>query len=231
MCMACDWSRILSSSNAFPTTRRRVLGQVGTFMATAVVASPLAHVEAAFAANGPAPMQTPLSAKDGKADWLFLNGTIHTLNPAQPSAQAVAVRGKQIVYVGDAASARDWQGPKTRVIDLAGQMLLPGFIDSHNHLASLAVTKLGVNIRGLVDKDRIDAINEWIATQLPNAPLRGQGWTPNISFGTGTAPRREWLDEVTGDRPMYLINEDFASGLVQHRGDEGRRHRRAHARP
>jgi predicted amidohydrolase YtcJ len=72
----------------------------------------------------------------------------------------------------------------------------------------LGVTKLGVSIRGLVGKDKIlDAINEWIATQPPDAPLRGHGWSANVSFGADS-PRREWLDEVTGDRPMYLWNED-----------------------
>lgn len=206
MCITCDWSKVLSSSNSFPIARRRLLGQVGAFTATAVVAPP---EEALARAPGRQP-RTPPAAKDsGKADWLFLNGTIHTINPAQLSAQAVAVRGTKIVDVGDASGAADWRGPKTRVVDLQGRMLMPGFIDSHNHLASMGVTKLGVSIRGLVGKDKIlDAINEWIATQPPDAPLRGHGWSANVSFGADSPRRREWLDEVTGDRPMYLWNEE-----------------------
>jgi hypothetical protein len=50
------------------------------------------------------------SPKDGKADWLFRNGKIHTVNAAQPDAEAVVVRGKQIVYVGDMAGAVAWRG-------------------------------------------------------------------------------------------------------------------------
>ena len=140
----------------------------------------------------------------------------------------MAVLGDQIVYVGDADAAKAWRGPATRVVDLHGRMLLPGFVDAHNHLAVAALTKLGVNIRGLVGKDKIlDTIREWIATL--HAPLRGHGWTVGVSFGDGY-PRREWLDELTGDRPMYIFNADAhdlwfntaamkAAGLDKHTPD------------
>lgn len=200
MCQVCTWMRIVE--RGLPSSRRQVLRGAGLFMATAVLAPP-----PVFAAETPA---TPKLATpdEGKADWLFVNGTIHTVNPAAPSAEAVAVRGDKIVYIGDAAGAAAWRGPATRLVDLHGGMLLPGFVDAHNHLAMAAVSKLGVNIRGLIGKDRIlDAIREWIATQPLDAPLRGHGWTVGVSFEEGY-PRREWLDELTGDRPMYIFNAD-----------------------
>lgn len=148
-------------------------------------------------------------SRNGQADWLFQNGTIYTVNPAQPTAEAVAVRGNEIVYVGDADGAAPWRGPRTRVVDLTGQTLLPGFIDGHDHLASLGITKLGVNVGGLNGKDAVlGAIREWIATQPADAPLRGHGWATRSTFGQDH-PRREWLDEVTGDRPMYVLNADM----------------------
>lgn len=147
--------------------------------------------------------------EDGKADWLFHNGPIYTVNAGLPAADAVAVRGKHIVYVGDEAGVADWRGPQTRVVDLEGRMLLPGFVDGHDHLASLGITKLGVNIQGLVGKDAVlQAIREWIANQPADAPLRGHGWLTRSTFGTDN-PRREWLDQVTGDRPMYVLNADM----------------------
>ena len=143
------------------------------------------------------------------ADWIFQNGTIYTVNPAQPTAEAVAVRGNEIVYVGDKTGTADLHGPNTRVIDLSGRMLLPGFIDGHDHLASLGITKLGVSIRGINGKDAVlQAIRDWIATQPADAPLRGHGWLTRSTFGVEN-PRREWLDEVTGDRPMYVLNADM----------------------
>ncbi len=206
MCLLCNWSLVLDSK-AFRASRRHVLGGGAAFVATGV-AGPLADAASALAAEES--FRRPPSIADGKADWLFLNGTIHTVNPAQPNAQAVATRGRHIVFVGDAAGAAAWRGPKTRVVDLAGRMLLPGLIDSHNHLASLAVTKLGVNLRDIVGKDKVlDAIRQWIAAQPPGAPLRGYGWTGGVSFGAEHFPRREWLDEITGDRPMLIWNADI----------------------
>ncbi|SHO66909.1 hypothetical protein SAMN02745172_03571 [Pseudoxanthobacter soli DSM 19599] len=201
MCLFCNWATTLDGMRA---SRRQALRGAGAFVASAVVAPSLA-----LAAESPAPARTPVRPHDGEADWLFQNGLVHTVDPARPTAEAVAVRGEEIVYVGDRKGAAAWLGPKTRVVDLAGRMLLPGFVDAHDHLASLALAKLGVNVRGLVGKDTIlDAIRQWIATQPPEAPLRGHGWEPNASFGDNVNPRREWLDEVTGDRPMYVWNGD-----------------------
>jgi predicted amidohydrolase YtcJ len=149
------------------------------------------------------------SPNDAKADWIFKGGLIYTVDPARPTAEAVAVRGNLIVFAGSAKDVGAWQGPKTQVVDLADGMLLPGFIDSHDHLATLGVTKLGINVGGLVGKDKVlKAIRAWIANQPPNATLRGFGWALHDTFGEAL-PRREWLDEVTGDRPMYLMSADM----------------------
>jgi len=152
--------------------------------------------------------QSP-SPNDGKADWIYKGGLIYTVDPDKPSAEAVAVRGNEIVFVGDAKDVAEWQGKETRVVDLAGGMLLPGFIDSHNHLATLGVTKLGVNLSGLKGKEKVrNAIRDWIGTQPPDVQLRGFGWVLHDTFGE-ELPRREWLDELTGDRPMYLMSADM----------------------
>ena len=144
----------------------------------------------------------------GKADWLFLGGTISTVNPDQPAAEAVAVRGRRIVYVGDGDGAEAWRGADTRVVDLDGRMLLPGFVDAHDHLTSLGATKLGVNVRGLMGKEAILArVAEWVKQQPADAVLRGHGWS--LRSFDDVSPRREWLDEVTGDRPMYLLSFDM----------------------
>lgn len=146
---------------------------------------------------------------EGKADWIYKGGLVYTVDSANPKAESVAVRGNQIVFVGSAKDVGRWQGPKTRIVDLKGGMLMPGFIDSHNHLATLGVTKLGINISGIAGKDKvIKAIREWVAKQPPKAVLRGFGWALHDTFGEDS-PRREWLDEATGDRPMYLMSADM----------------------
>lgn len=203
MCLFCNWAGALNSADVL-SSRRQVLRGAGTFMATAVAAPSLG-----FSSETRKPKRKSLAPKDGKADWLFQNGMIHTVNPAQPTAEVVAVRGTQIVYVGDKAGAGAWKGRDTKVVNLAGRMLMPGFIDSHNHLATLGITKLGLNISGLVGKDKVlKAVREYVATQPANATLRGFGWLAHSTFGE-EHPRREWLDEVTGDRPMYILNADI----------------------
>ena len=139
--------------------------------------------------------------------YLLTNGPVWTGDPTQPWAQAVVVRGRDIVHVGTRDAADDFIDATTEFIDLNGRMCLPGFIDSHNHLASMAVSKLGVNVAGIVGRDAVlGKIREWVAAQPPDAPLRGHAWMPD-SFEE-RSPRREWLDEITGDRPMYLFSAD-----------------------
>ncbi len=139
--------------------------------------------------------------------YLLAGGPIWTGDPAQPWAQAVVVRGRDVAYVGTRDGADDFVDAGTEPIDLHGRMCLPGFIDAHDHLASMALSKLGVNLAGVVGRDAVlAAIRAWVAEQPPDAPLRGHAWMPD-SFEE-RSPRREWLEEITGDRPMYLFSAD-----------------------
>jgi len=138
---------------------------------------------------------------------LVTNGPIWTGDPGQPWAQAVVVRGTDLVHVGTRVAADAFVDAHTEVVDLEGGMCLPGFVDAHNHLASMALSKLGVSVAGVVGRDAVLAkIREWVESQPPDAPLRGHAWMPD-SFEE-RSPRREWLDEITGDRPMYLFSAD-----------------------
>src|SRR5215203_5761014 len=67
------------------------------------------------------------------ADLVFLNGTVITVDDAQPTAAAVAVVGNRIARIGSNDEIQDEVGPATRVIDLEGRTLLPGFNDNHTH--------------------------------------------------------------------------------------------------
>lgn len=139
--------------------------------------------------------------------YLLAGGPIWTGDPSQPWAQAAVVRGADIVHVGTRDGAAAFVDAGTELIDLDGRMCLPGFIDAHNHLASMALSKLGVNLAGITGRDAVlAAIRDWVAAQPPDAPLRGHAWMPD-SFDE-RSPRREWLDDITGERPMYLFSAD-----------------------
>lgn len=87
-------------------------------------------------------------------------------------------------------------------------MLLPGFIDAHDHFATMAMGKLGVDLSGIVGRDAILAAIRDYVDEHPGADCyRGFGWYPG-SFEE-LSPRREWLDEITGDIPMVINSADI----------------------
>jgi predicted amidohydrolase YtcJ len=71
------------------------------------------------------------------ADYVFKNGKVYTLDAKQPWVESVAVKGNRVAFVGsNHGSTGKWVGPKTKVVDLKGRMLMPGFIEGHNHYVS-----------------------------------------------------------------------------------------------
>lgn len=182
---------MVSFTNHSPDRRKFLM------MATAIAAAGLIPGELLYAAS-----HRKFSPRDGKADYIFQGGTVYTVNLNQPLAEAVAIRGGTIVYVGDVHNVSAWKGSGTEVINLGDGMLLPGFVDAHCH-PEAAITKLGVNVVGL-DKDKaLDEIKKYVDLQPGKEPLKGFGWNAG-----NMKPRREWLDAITGDRPMYLLSAD-----------------------
>src|SRR5688500_556263 len=80
------------------------------------------------------PLLLAAAPPEPPADLLLTGGRVWTGEPSAPWAEAVAARGARLVYVGNAAGARAWRGPKTRVVDTRGRLVVPGFNDAHVHL-------------------------------------------------------------------------------------------------
>ena len=139
--------------------------------------------------------------------FLIRGGSIVTMDDAQPFAEALSVQDGVIAYVGTTDGAAQYVDAETEIVELHGGMCIPGFVDAHDHFATFAITKLGVNLSGVIGREAIaKAIAAYVASAPPTGLLRGYGWMPD-SFAEG-GPRREWLDEVTGDRPMVLFSAD-----------------------
>jgi predicted amidohydrolase YtcJ len=79
------------------------------------------------------------------ADTLFINGHIWTGDPENPWTSALAVRGEVLVHTGE--KAVEWQGPNTRVVDLEGKLVVPGFIDNHTHFLGGGFQLANVDLR------------------------------------------------------------------------------------
>lgn len=138
---------------------------------------------------------------------MFTNGSIYTVNSKQPWAECVAVTGKKIVYVGTNGGSKAWMGPKTKVIDLHGGMLMPGFIDGHSHFVSGATGKRGVSLVGSKDKQELlQRIRDYVKANPQRSYFMGFGWE-FIMFGDKWGTRQE-LDAICDNKPIILFNED-----------------------
>lgn len=145
---------------------------------------------------------------ENTADLIFTNAKVYTVDANNPWAEAVAVKGNQILYVGDSAGAEALIGDSTRRRDLGGRLLLPGFIDSHMHPfdGGAYAQALSLDTSGTVD-DWTKAIAEY-AEKNPGAPvLFGYGFLAT-TFGP-VGPTRQLVDEIVPGKPVLIMDEGF----------------------
>ncbi|HKW87359.1 MAG TPA: amidohydrolase [Candidatus Acidoferrales bacterium] len=153
-------------------------------------------------------MHEKSAQKNGPADVVLKNGVIYTVNAAQPSAQAVAISGEKIVVVGSNDDVKEWIGPKTRVIDLAGRFAMPGFNDAHTHLASGGMAKLAVNLEGAKSPEEFQQrIRDALKNYKPGEWVTGRGWDHTL-WPEKRFPTRWDLDAVSKDHPMIFGRVD-----------------------
>lgn len=137
------------------------------------------------------------------ADFIVTHARVLTQNPAQPRAEAVAVRGSRIAFVGSAAEVADWRGPKTRVRDGQQCTLIPGFIDSHFHLLWGSLWLGAAQLSEAATGEAALAILRDFARQHPNETwVEGRGLRYDLISG------RKELDAVSPDRPVYVVAYD-----------------------
>ena len=142
------------------------------------------------------------------ADLIVTNARIYTVNPQQKWAEALAVRGDQIVAVGDRKTIESLRGPSTRLIDAGQRLLLPGFVDCHIHFmeGALGLTRVDLNEAGTVAE--IQKRVKTYADAHPEEPwIQGMGWT-YPTFGPTALPNKKILDDIVPDRPVYLVAFD-----------------------
>ncbi len=153
------------------------------------------------------------SGTAGPADVAFVGGAVYQVNAARSWAQAVAISGDKIVAVGSDDDVRSRVGSRTTVIDLRGRMLVPGFQDAHVHAAGGGLDRLRCD---LTDVRGRDEYLRYIAAYAQAHPLDewiiGAGWY--LDAFPGGIPSATDLDEVTGDRPAFLINRDLHGAWV-----------------
>jgi predicted amidohydrolase YtcJ len=146
--------------------------------------------------------------KSAVADLALRNGAIYTVDGARSWAETIAIDDGRIVYVGNDASAKDYIGPQTEVVDLEGRMVMPGMQDVHIHPISGGIEANGCDLNAATTVDEYIAIIKKYADEHPNEPwIKGGGWAMS-AFGPGALARKELIDAVVPDRPVILWSRD-----------------------
>jgi predicted amidohydrolase YtcJ len=146
------------------------------------------------------------------ASLVLQNGRIVTVDEAKPEAQAMAVRGDTIVAVGTNEEIRPYVGQDTEVIDLAGQLAIPGFIEGHGHFTGVGQARMNLNLTKARSWDEIVAMVAEAAKQAkPGEWILGRGWhqekwdkapEPNVEG----FPTHEAVSRVSPDNPVLLTH-------------------------
>ncbi|HYI95596.1 MAG TPA: amidohydrolase [Bryobacteraceae bacterium] len=151
------------------------------------------------------------------ADLIVDNVRVHTGNPKQPRATAIAVRGTRFLYVGDDPSRH--VGSSTRRINANNGVLIAGFIDSHGHMAGLGDLLESLNFRGVKSTAAVAEMVRGAAQTRPKGEwIKGRAWD-QTEWG-GAFPTAEILDKAAPDHPIYLSRVDGHAAWVNTRALE-----------
>jgi predicted amidohydrolase YtcJ len=162
------------------------------------------------------------TAQAPPADLVLTNGRIVTVDDGRPEAEAIAISKDRIQALGTAAEIKAMTGPNTQVIDLQGQLAIPGFIESHGHFSGVGGAQLELNLMNVESWDKIVAmVAEAVSRAKPGQWIYGRGWhqekwtnrpAPNVEG----FPTHASLDKVSPNNPVLLVHASghaaFANG-------------------
>ena len=145
-----------------------------------------------------------------KADSIFYNGSIYTVDDSNPQVEAVAVKDGMIMAVGSSSDIMKYQGDETEMVDLNGQTMTPGFIESHAHMMGVGYNKLELDLMYIKTYDELVAkVAEAVEKAQPGDWITGRGWhqdkwiekPDNMVKGFQTHDK---MSAVSPDNPVWL---------------------------
>ena len=156
-----------------------------------------------------------LSQTPGKADLVVKNANIYSMDAVRSWKQALAVKNGRLVYVGDNSNVRAWIGSKTKVVDARGKLILPGFHDTHVHLALAASRQQWCD---LGYPKTLTAMREAISDCVKKSV--GKPWilltNPNTAVFPPDGPELKFWDDLVSDRPLVVnaLHTSFANSAA-----------------
>ncbi len=172
---------------------------------------------------------TGVLALEQEANAIYTGGDIITMSDSQPSAEAIAVKDGKILAVGAKADVLKYRGSATKVVDLGGKTLLPGFIDAHGHVFNTGLQVLAANL--LAEQDGtvndiaalLQSLRDW-AQQHPER-LSRTGWIIGFSYDDAQLkeqrhPTRDDLDAVSKTMSVMAIHQSGHLAAINSKGLE-----------
>ena len=154
------------------------------------------------------------AAAQTPAALVFRGGRIYTVSDRMPTAEALAVAGDTIAFVGSNADVAKFVGPRTRVVDLRGRVAVPGFTDSHVHLLGVGEREITLNLEGTRSLEEFLArVKTRVAAAKPGAWVTGRGWI-ETHWTPRRFPSRADLDRVSPANPVFLGRADGHAAVV-----------------
>jgi hypothetical protein len=148
-----------------------------------------------------------------QAEIVLRNGVVWTGDDQHPRAEAVAVRDGLIAAVGSSANISRWVGSMTRVIDLHGKLLIPGFIDDHTHFMSGGFQMQNVDLRQAKSVQEFGELIGQRARKFPTRWITGGDWDHDAWEG-GQLPTKEQIDALTPTTPVFVNRYDGHMALA-----------------
>jgi predicted amidohydrolase YtcJ len=148
------------------------------------------------------------SAGQETADLVFKNGNIYTVNERQPRAEAIAIKGERITFVGSNREAQRYVGRRTRVVDLRGQTVVPGLTDAHCHILGIGEREMNLNLEGTTSlEDFLARVKARVDQTEAGKWVTGRGWIETF-WKPAVFPTRNDLDRVAPRHPLFLTRAD-----------------------
>jgi predicted amidohydrolase YtcJ len=162
------------------------------------------RVARAFAVPLLALLLPALSAQSPNADQLLLNAHVVTMDDKQPSAEAIAVQGERIIWVGSTGEAKRLYPNPDRTVDLRGATVLPGIIDAHTHLIDLGQSLVRLNLKDIpTEKEIVERVKQRAASAAAGEWILGWGW--DEGKWASNYPTNQALSAATPNNPVFLV--------------------------
>jgi predicted amidohydrolase YtcJ len=148
-----------------------------------------------------------------RADLILIGARIYTADLETPWANSVAIKDGRFVFVGDAEGASEFQSDSTRVVDVAGKLVLPGLIDAHAHPGYIDVELYG-EIAATNEEELLAAVKEYAEAHPGDDWLRLCCWPLDLYVSGNQGPDKRVLDSVVADRPVWFVSGYWHSGWL-----------------